>query len=327
MSLGDRIKNLFTENQIMVVLIALLLGFLFPSVFRPIAPYGTFLLILIFFTSSLRLSLGELATYAKDWKMLLMAAGFMLVFLPIVMWIPPAIFAPDWALPFLIVGAMPTGMTIALVAEFFGGKTTLALVVTATTSLIAPFTVPLVFQLLIGQNVPIPTWNLFSDLIITIVLPFVVAAIMQRKIPAFVKRYDMWWKQISVITFGVLIAGIVADTTAGSTIVLGWNEVGILIVMLFYLGGLTWLAYQMCWWRTPPERATIALSMIYMNNTLALFIGNRYFADSNVVPRLVIILMIVNALLPPIRWLAKRAANPNIKTQKPPKILQPFSLP
>ena len=46
----------------------------------------------------------------------------------------------------------------------------------------------------------------------------------------------------------------------------------------------------------PGEKATIALSMIYMNNTLALFIGNRYFGDQNVVPRLVIILMIVNAL-------------------------------
>jgi BASS family bile acid:Na+ symporter len=320
MAIWKQVAHFFTENQIMVVFLALLLGFLFPSFFRPIAPYGSYLLILIFFASSLRLSLGELAVYAKDWKMLAMATVFMLVFLPVVMWLPPAIFAPDWALPFLIVGAMPTGMTIALIAEYFGGKTTLALVITAATSLLAPFTVPLVFQVLIGQNVPIPTWNLFRDLIITIVLPFIAAALVQRKAPKFIKRTDTLWKQLSIVAFGVLIAGIVADTTAGSTIVLGWNEVGILIVMLIYIGGLTWLAYQMCWWRTPPEKATIALCMVYMNNTLALFIANRYFPEHNIVPRLVIILMIVNALLPPIRLVAKRAA-------KPSKVLQPFSLP
>lgn len=320
MAIWKQVAHFFTENQIMVVFLALLLGFLFPSFFRPIAPYGSYLLILIFFASSLRLSLGELAAYAKDWKMLAMATVFMLIFLPVVMWLPPAIFAPDWALPFLIVGAMPTGMTIALIAEYFGGKTTLALVITAATSLLAPFTVPLVFQVLIGQNVPIPTWNLFRDLIITIVLPFIAAALVQRKAPKFIKRTDTLWKQLSIVAFGVLIAGIVADTTAGSTIVLGWNEVGILIVMLFYIGGLTWLAYQMCWWRTPPEKATIALCMVYMNNTLALFIANRYFPEHNIVPRLVIILMIVNALLPPIRLVAKRAA-------KPSKVLQPFSLP
>ena len=66
---------------------------------------------LIFFTSSLRLSLDELKNYAKDWKMVVLTSLFMLVFLPVAMWLPPRIFAPDWALPFLIVGAMPTGMT------------------------------------------------------------------------------------------------------------------------------------------------------------------------------------------------------------------------
>jgi BASS family bile acid:Na+ symporter len=325
MRIVKTLKHLFTENQIMVVFLALLAGFLFPSLFKPVAAYGTYLLMLIFFTSSLRLSLAELAGYAKDWRMLILATGFMLLFMPLAMWLPPRIFAEEWALPFLIVGAMPTGMTIALIAEFFGGKTTLALVITATTSLVAPFTVPFVFQLLIGQSVPIPTFQLFTDLLITIVLPFIVAAFVQRNAKTFVVKHDAWWRQISVAAFGILIAGIVADTTAGSTIVLGWDEVGILLIMLVYMGGITWLAYVMAWWRTASERATIALCMIYMNNTLALFIGNRYFPEHNVVPRLVMILMIVNALLPAIRWLAKRAVATSKKT--PPKILQPFSLP
>jgi len=325
MLIGKTLKHLVTENQIMVVFLALIAGLIFPHVFRPIASVSTELLMLIFFTSSLRLSLSELVTYAKDWRMLVLTSIFMLVFMPIAMWLPPRIFAEEWALPFLIVGAMPTGMTIALIADFFGGKTTLALVITAATSLLAPFSVPLIFQLLIGQSIPIPTAQLFGDLLLTIVLPFAVAAVVQRRAPAFVQRHTGVWRQISVTSFGILIAAIVADTTAGSTVVLGWDEVGILLVMLVYMGGITWLAYAMAWWRTQSERATIALCMIYMNNTLALFIGNRYFPTHNVVPRLVIILLIVNALLPPLRWFAKRAITARRST--PPKILQPFSLP
>lgn len=323
----QRLKHFLTENQITVVFIAIVAGFIFPATFKPVAAFGTPLLILIFFTSSLRLSFNELKGYAKDWKMLAVTSFFMLVFLPIAMWFPAHIFAPDWALPFLIVGAMPTGMTIALIAEYFGGKTTLALVITAVTSLLAPFTIPLVFLFVIGQSIPIPTLKLFTDLLLTIVLPFGVAAIVQRKAKKFVKTHDNLWRQISIITFGLLIAGIVADTTAGSTVVLGWDEVGILIVMMIYMGGLTWLAYAMAWWRTSSEKTTIALCMVYMNNTLALFIGNRYFANQNVVPRLVILLMIVNALLPPLRILAKRATKQAPKGKKPPRLLQPFSLP
>jgi BASS family bile acid:Na+ symporter len=326
MSIVSRIAHLFTENQIMIVFLGILMGFFYPEIFHPISAYGTAILMLIFFTSSLRLSLGELAEYAKDWKMLSLTSFFKLIFLPVAMWLPCALFAPDWALPFLIVGAVPTGMTIALIAEYFGGKTTLALVITAVTSLLAPFTIPIVFQVVIGQSVPIPTFKLFTDLLLTIVVPFGAAAIVQNRAKAFVKKHDSWWRQISVIAFGVLIAAIVADTTAGSTVILGWDEVGILIVMLIYMGGLTWLGYVMDYWRTPPEKATIALCMVYMNNTLALFIGNRYFSAEGVVPRLVIILMIVNFLLPPIRIIAKRAAK-NPTTGTPQKKLQPFSLP
>jgi BASS family bile acid:Na+ symporter len=296
-------------------------------VFKSFAPYGSWLLILIFFTSSLRLSFDELKEYAKDWRMILLTTLFMLVFLPVAMWIPARIFAPEWALPFLIVGAMPTGITIALIAEYFGGKTTLALVITSATSLLAPFTIPLVFKVLIGESIPIPTFKLFAELIITIVLPFIAAAVVRNRAKDFVRKHDTLWRQISIFAFGFLVAAIVADTTAGSTIVLGWDEVGILIVMLIYLGGLTWLAYLMAYWRTASEKATIALCMVYMNNTLALFIGNKYFPMQNVVPRLVIILLVVNLLLPPLRIAAKRAATKSPKEHKPPKILQPFSLP
>lgn len=323
-ALLDRVKRLLTQNQIMIVFLALLAGFLFPRVFRPLAPLGTPLLMLIFFTSSLRLSLHELRGYAGDWKMAILTTFFMLIFLPVVMWLPPHFFAPDWELPFLIVGAMPTGMTIALIAEYFGGKTTLALVITAITSLAAPFTIPLVFFVLIGKSVPIPTLKLFGDLFFSIVLPFAAAAVAQNHAKKFIKRHDNLWRNISVIAFGLLVASIVADTTGGTTIVLGWGEVGILVVMLVYMAGLTVLAYKMAWWRTPGERATIALCMVYMNNTLALFVGNRYFPEHNIVPRLVIILLVVNALLPFVRILAKRAA---VTLAKPKTRHRHFNLP
>lgn len=323
-SAASRLFNSFKQNQIVIVLIALVLGFLFPGVFKPIAGYGTGLLMLIFFLSSLRLSLHELRGYISDWRMLIISTAFMLIFLPLAMWLPLRVFAPDWALPFLIIGAMPTGMTIALIAEYFGGKTTLALVITAATSLLAPFTIPIIFQATIGRDVPIPVWQLFRDLLLTIVVPFILANIVQHHAKEVVKKYDAWWREISVIAFGILVAGIVANTTAGSTITLGWDEVGILAVMFIYIGGLLWLAYIMTWWRSAAEKATIALCMIYMNNTLALFIGNRYFSEQHVVPRLVLILIIVNALLPPLRWGAKRAAEGDkIHPQTP----QPFSLP
>ena len=54
MTFAEHVRHFLLENQIMVVFVALLAGFLYPAAFKPIAAYGPWLLILIFFTSSLR---------------------------------------------------------------------------------------------------------------------------------------------------------------------------------------------------------------------------------------------------------------------------------
>jgi BASS family bile acid:Na+ symporter len=325
MTISQRLRHIVADNQILIVLLAMVVGAIFPDLFQPLAPYSTPLLICIFFTSSLRLNMDELVGYAKDWRMLLLSNFVMLVFMPLAMWLPPAIFAPDWALPFLIVGAMPTGLTIALIADLFGGKTSLAMLISATTSLLAPIVVPLIFKLVIGQQIAIPVFQMFASLMLTIVLPFVAAMVVKSQAKAVIERHDLMWREISLIVFGLLIAAIVADTMHGTPIHLGWNEIGIVAVMVVYMGGVAWLAYAIAAWRTPAERITIALCMVYMNNTLALYIGNKFFHEQNVVPRLLIILTAVNALLPPIKWAAGRVIKTaKTKIQRPDTIAQPL---
>ena len=312
----QKFKQLFSENQIMVVLFGIIAGLVVPSWFRPIAPYSTHLLVLIFFCSSLRLEITEIISYAKDWKMLLFTNSFMLIILPIAMWLPLMLFAPDWAMAFLILGAMPTGMTIALIADLFGGKTTLALVITATTSLLAPLTIPLLFLITIGRVVPVPVIALFSSLFISIVLPFIVATWLKHVKPKFVKKHDFWWREISIIAFGVLIAAIVADTTGEGMITISIRDAGLVFIMLLYMAVLIAISYFMNWWRTNAEKATIALCIVYLNNTLSLYIANKFFPDAHLMTQLVILLLVINVLLPPFRWIAARAVELDKKQLK-----------
>jgi len=308
-----RLKRFLGDNQIIMVLAGLIAGAVFPDVFKPISPFATPMLMAIFFTSSLRLQISELMGYAKDIRMVTIANFVMLLFIPIAMFIPLKIFAPDWALPFLIVGAMPTGLTVALIADLFGGKTSLAMLVSVTTSLLAPFTVPLVFYLTIGKSIPLPIGKLFLSLFFTIVIPFCFAMITKRFASAFTEKHDTTWREISLALFVLLVAASVADTVQGETVSLGWDEVGILIVMIVYMGGLSWLAYGLTGWRNASERITLSLCMVYMNNTLALYVGGEFFKAYGVVPRLLIILAGVNALLPPIKWLARNRITAEMK--------------
>lgn len=304
------IRRLFSENQITVVLIGLVAGLVAPGVFRVFHPWNTLLLQAIFFLSALRVDFRELKGYATDWKMHLLTDGFMLVGLPIAVYYPLSVLAPEWALPFLIALAGPTGMTIALIADFFGGKTTLALIIVLTTSVLAPFTIPAVMQLTIGQTVPVDVWGMLRSLAEAIILPFAVAWLFQRAAPKVVKKGDRAWRNVSVALFGILIASIVSKTVGdgagGIALSFPPQIVAVLVGAFLYLAFLIWLSYRMVFWRTVGERITIALCMVYMNFTLSLYIADRFFAEQRVVPKLVVILLILNLMLPAFKIAAAR---------------------
>ncbi len=309
--LGQYVRHWLAENQIVAVLLGLILGLVWPEVFSWLNDYSTPLLMAVFFTSSLRLSLPALLKYAKDWRLLLIACVFMLVVLPLALFIPLHFLSPEWALAFLIAGVMPTGMTIALVAEFFGGTPPLALLITVATSLLAPLTIPFLFQIAIGQSIPIPVGSMMRSLFISIVLPFIAAAIIQRKAPTFVQRHDAGLRILSVLLFGILVTGITADTSGATFPSLHLPDIGIILIGVIWTGLLTRAAYDLLPWRTKGERLTVALCLVYINNTLALFIADRYFKEYGAVARVVVILLVLNLLLLPIKAAAHSFLKPS----------------
>jgi BASS family bile acid:Na+ symporter len=290
----------------MVVLLGIVLGLVFPQTFAPLNEYTTQLLILVFFFSSLRLSLDEIINYGKDWRLLFVTAFFMLILMPFALFLPVLPFSYDWAVALLIMGAMPTGMTIALVAEFFGGKTSLALVITAVTSLLAPISVPIVTKIALGQAVPIPMFEMFWSLFLTIVIPFILAMVLKRRVPKRIEAHDALWRNISVAAFGLLIMGITAATSTGNPITFTWRDAVILAFVFPWLALLIWTAYHIAPWRRPSERMTVALCMLYLNNTLALYIADKFFRDLNATPKQIMLLLVVNAILPGVKIAASR---------------------
>lgn len=290
----------------MVVLLGIVLGLLFPTFFSPLNEYTTQLLILVFFFSSLRLSLDEIINYGKDWRLLFVTAFFMLILMPFALYLPVRAFAYDWSVALLIMGAMPTGMTIALVAEFFGGKTSLALVITAVTSLLAPITIPIVTKIALGQAVPIPMFQMFWSLFLTIVIPFILAMVLKQRIPKRIEAHDGLWRNVSVAAFGLLILGITASSALGTPVTISLQDWAVLAFVLPWLAMLIWVAYHIVPWRKPSERMTVALCMLYLNNTLALYVADKFFRDLNATPKQIMLLMAVNAILPGVKIAASR---------------------
>lgn len=304
------LKRFLSENQILIVLVGLLAGLLAPETFTPFHAWNTLLLQAIFFLSALRINLRDLKEYALDWKMGVLVSLFKLVVLPIAVFYFMRALAPEWSLAFLIALAGPTGMTIALIADFFHGKTSLALVISVLTSILAPFTMPTLFHALVGATVAIDPLAMLRDLAYAIIIPFALAFVVDRAAPQLVKRGSSVWRTLSIGLFGLLIASIVSKTAGVATdpgeLHLSLQNVIALVVGFFFIAFLLWLSYRMIRWRTVSERVTVALCMMYMNFTLALYVGDAFFADVRVVPQLVVIVLLLDAMLPLLKAFASK---------------------
>ena len=172
--------DLLSKYQIALILAMLALGFIIPDVFSIFNPYNTVFLQIIMFVAGLEMNYTELFAELADWKTLLLTNAAKLVIIPVLVSIPLAVFAPEWSLPFIVAASMPTGLTAHALVAILGGRTSLALVSAATTSLLAPFTIPFVLKFLIGHEVFINTSGMMIQIASAVVLPLLLAGIIQR---------------------------------------------------------------------------------------------------------------------------------------------------
>lgn len=302
------IRNLrqLLESYVFILLLSLTLGLLIPQYTIHLAGWTSIFLGIIFFLSALKIDLKEVATYLNDRKMVVMANAVMLIGLPIVVYFATRLVYPDLAIAFMLLAAMPAGMTSPLLAEICGGKQSLALVITITTSLLAPFTIPLMVKLLAGADVQVDTLGMFLSLVKVIFIPFVLANIVKYFWHHKIKATYFTFKPISTLLLGLLIMGIVAKQA--DTVLSGLNLKFLLQVSaLFLLYALFHVVgYYVAWWRKPNDRVTITICLAYNNFTLAIYLAGKFFNEPNIVVPVVLSVLPWSLLIIPFKYYTKK---------------------
>ncbi|MBU1557449.1 bile acid:sodium symporter [Patescibacteria group bacterium] len=288
MKILNFIQNI-TESHYLIIAVAFFVGLLHPDSVLWASPYTTFILATVFFLSALKIDLKKVLRQLDDKLTLVIINIFMLFILPIIIYYLFGLFFPSLAIAFLILAAMPIGMTTPLLTEISGGRQSLALVLTVTTSLLAPLTVPFVVKLLAGASVEVDVLGMFTLLATVIYIPFFLAQFFKRFWQEKINKVSPLFKSLSTILLGILIMIIVAKQS--EILIEGFNYLYIVLLFLFFIA-LHFIGYFMIPWRDKRDKITISVCVTYMNFTLAIEIANKFFNDPN------IILPIVLSIIP-----------------------------
>ncbi|MBU1032480.1 MAG: bile acid:sodium symporter [Patescibacteria group bacterium] len=308
-----RVTYLFlslVQSYLFIIIIALGAGLTFPDKAIVLAPFTTLFLQIVFFLTSLKLDPKLIFKATKDYKMLLATNIFMLLLLPAVVFLLVDPFVPALAIVLLLLSAMPSGMTTPLLTEVVGGNTGLALVLTLTTSLLAPITVPLVISIFAKTAVTVSAFTMFWSLVKVIIVPFILAQIVRHFFHKHIKFTFFTFKPISLLLLGLLIAGEVARQAWVIVNGIGTHIILLLIVLFIFTALLFVAGYFVSFWRPCQDRLTIAVTLTFMNFTLAIYLAGNFFSDPNVLLASVLVIFPWTLMLLPFKTIVRRYVCP-----------------
>ncbi|NTV22667.1 MAG: hypothetical protein HGB03_03880 [Candidatus Yonathbacteria bacterium] len=307
------------QPLIIVILTALIggvwIGTQFPTFVTAYPNISLYLLIGIFFLSSLTIDMRAVIHALRDARTVIPAVVFTLILLPFLAYVVTAPFAPALAISFLLLTAMPAGMTAPLLSELAGGEKHTALVITITSSLLAPFTVPFMVSVMAGHVVHVDGMAMFLRLVQAIILPFFVAQGIRIYALRGISSVSRFFTPFSTILLGGLIAFIVAKRPDEivSLVTRGESLPELLAICALFIS-VHIVAYIVFFKKALPDRIALTVCMAYVNFTLAVDLADKFFGTRPDIVLPVVLSVIPWALLfIPFRVFTHRARATQIR--------------
>ncbi|MGB3295068.1 MAG: bile acid:sodium symporter family protein [Phormidesmis sp.] len=176
-------------------------------------------LFIIMLGMGLSLTLNDFKRILVDPKAVLIGLAAQLLLLPIVGFVLASLFPlkPELAVGVMILSACPGGPTSNLLTYLAAGNVALSVTLTAISSLITVFTIPLVVNFSMrqfmgsGVSLQLPFLQTVLQIAVITLIPITLGMLLHRSAPVLSAKLEKWVKWLSMfflalIVFGILLA-------------------------------------------------------------------------------------------------------------------------
>lgn len=248
-----------------------------PSLGRFFQPYLLYFMMLLLFLSFLRIDFGALmdASSRAIFKLAVLAS-IKLIILPVVIYYCFLIILPEYALPALLISGISTGVVAPFIAGLVSADMAKTLRMVILTSVLAPFTLPMLVKALAGQHMNIPLIVMIKLLAIVIFVPLFSVGLIRKLFPSFPEKISKIQYPVSLCVFGFINLGVFSKYSSffferpGELIVS--LAVAFVLCAIYFTTGFT-LAPK----RDAKERLAWGVSLAIMNNVLVIVFSSQFF--------------------------------------------------
>jgi bile acid:Na+ symporter, BASS family len=260
------------------------LGFLFPDLFKQIAPWIVTLLAIIMFGMGLTISVDDFREVVKRPLEVGIGVASQFVIMPalavlLTMIVP---MPPEVAAGVILVGCCPGGTSSNVMTYLSKGDLALSVACTSVTTLAAPIVTPFLVWLFASQYLPVDGWAMFLSIVKVVLVPLALGFALQKFLPAFVKAAVPALPLVSV-TGIVLIVAAVVGASKGAIVQSGLMIFAV-VVLHNGLGYLLGFFAARAFGLSLAKRKAIAIEVGMQNSGLGAALANAYFSPVAAVP-------------------------------------------
>lgn len=267
----------FIEKYFWIFLIAgIVLGLNFPMynelLMQLFEPLLMTMLLLVFLKSDLVHILREI----KNYKLMLYLVCAYMIIIPVLFFFIIDIFSHKLAIGILLLTAMPSAVALPALADIVKGNTALSTSITILTSIIAPFTIPILFGFLNFDNLAINPWEIFKDLTIIIFIPMVLSQVIRKKFTPTIHKKKHLFTSINILLLSLMVYIVMGSIR--DVVIIDSIDIIMQIVFLYIIFSLLHvIGYFMAYKQNNQNKITISIGAAYMNNSLAIVLAAKYF--------------------------------------------------
>jgi len=253
------------------------IGIDLPEFGRIFAPYPLYFMIIQLFFSFLKINFLQVFAEAKERAVILFVLClFKLLIIPVVLFFLTQIFWPEYAVPIFLLSGIATGVVAPFISSLLEASTFVVLMMVVVSSLLAPFSLPALVSLFVGQTIEISFLAMVRILAMVVFLPAVAVILLRYLYPSSLEKLERVQFPVSLSTFACINLGVFAKYSSfflkspavvGETIL-----VAFVLSVIYHTVGLL-----VTWGMKREDRLAGAISFAYMNNILVVVFSSQFF--------------------------------------------------
>jgi len=280
----NKLLEKFAKLLVVWVILAAIVGFLFPWILTPLKPFTDWLFGLTMFGIGCLLTLKDFKPILEKPKLVFIGTLAQFVIMPVlafciikILKLPPVL-----AVGLILAAAVPDAMAAGVMSYLAEADVAFSVALTTATTLVSPVVTPALTYFLGKQYIPIQFWPMFKSIMIMVILPLILGLWVQHKFHKITSRIKPVFPALSTL-FIAFICGLVVALNKGAlnkvspVIFIGVISLNILGLFFGYLAGKGFKF-------SLPQRRTLAINVGMQNAGMGAVLAIKHISDQAAIP-------------------------------------------